>query len=113
MEIQAGKICNIMPSVSLRPTNWIRDDIIFFSQHGPFPSYLKRFYLSDSEYCSRGGIGTALHYEAECIFTVSWQMRKPVSNFEQEWLKRVANNLVSNHKIRRIVKFISENRDLF
>ncbi|GBN51261.1 hypothetical protein AVEN_124170-1 [Araneus ventricosus] len=34
-------------------------------------------------------------------------MRKPVPNFEQEWLKRVANNLVSRHKIRRIVKFIS------
>ncbi|GBM90506.1 hypothetical protein AVEN_215768-1 [Araneus ventricosus] len=31
------KICNIMPSVSLRPINWIREDVIFFSQHGPFP----------------------------------------------------------------------------
>ncbi|GBN89177.1 hypothetical protein AVEN_148016-1 [Araneus ventricosus] len=29
------KIYNIMPSVSLRPTNWIREDVIFFSQHGP------------------------------------------------------------------------------
>ncbi|GBM71858.1 hypothetical protein AVEN_229356-1 [Araneus ventricosus] len=27
------KIYNIMPSVSLRPTNWIREDVIFFSQH--------------------------------------------------------------------------------
>ncbi|GBM86185.1 hypothetical protein AVEN_117976-1, partial [Araneus ventricosus] len=25
--------------VSLRPTNWIREDAIFFSQHGPFPAY--------------------------------------------------------------------------
>ncbi|GBM89337.1 hypothetical protein AVEN_136434-1, partial [Araneus ventricosus] len=40
-------------------------------------------------------------------------MRRPVPNFEQEWLKRVANNLVSRHTIRKIVKFISENRDLF
>ncbi|GBN22849.1 hypothetical protein AVEN_214230-1 [Araneus ventricosus] len=39
------KIYNIMPSVSLRPTNWIREDVIFFSQHGPFPAYLKRFHL--------------------------------------------------------------------
>ncbi|GBN43923.1 hypothetical protein AVEN_3616-1 [Araneus ventricosus] len=46
------KIYNIMPSVSLRTTNWIREDVIFFSQHGPFPAYLKRFHLSDSEYCS-------------------------------------------------------------
>ncbi|GBN22314.1 hypothetical protein AVEN_80479-1 [Araneus ventricosus] len=32
------KIYNIMPSVSVRPTNWIREDVIFFSQYGrPFP----------------------------------------------------------------------------
>ncbi|GBL88640.1 hypothetical protein AVEN_195636-1 [Araneus ventricosus] len=103
------KIYNIMPSVSHPPNNWNREDVIFFSQHGPFPAYLKRFHLSDSDYCSCGGIGTALHYATECILTVSWHMRKPVPNFEQEWLKRVANNLDSRHKIRRIVKFISEN----
>ncbi|GBM68664.1 hypothetical protein AVEN_255391-1 [Araneus ventricosus] len=106
------KIYNIMPSVSLRHTNWIREDVIF-SQHGPFPTYFKRFHLSDSDYCSCGGIGTALYYATECIFIVSWHMRKPTTNFEQEWLKRVANNLVSRHKIRGIGKFISENRDLF
>ncbi|GBN56630.1 hypothetical protein AVEN_242041-1 [Araneus ventricosus] len=38
---------------------------------------------------------------------------KPAPNFEQEWLKRVANNLFSRQKIRGIIKFISENRDLF
>ncbi|GBN43479.1 hypothetical protein AVEN_259534-1 [Araneus ventricosus] len=38
------KIYNIMPSVSLRPTTWIREDVIF-SQHGPFPAYLTRFHL--------------------------------------------------------------------
>ncbi|GBM47430.1 hypothetical protein AVEN_175609-1 [Araneus ventricosus] len=70
-------------------------------------------YLSDSDYCSYGGIGTALHYATECIYTVSWHMRKPAPNFEQEWLKRVANNPVSRHKIRGIIKFMSENRDLF
>ncbi|GBL55600.1 hypothetical protein AVEN_49485-1 [Araneus ventricosus] len=107
------KIYNIMPSVSLCPTNWIREDVIFFSQHDPFPACLKRFHLSDSDYCSCGGIGTVLRYATECIFTVSWHMRKPVPNFEQEWLKRVANNLVSRNKIRMIIKFISENKDLF
>ncbi|GBM04066.1 hypothetical protein AVEN_247939-1 [Araneus ventricosus] len=61
--------------------------------------------------CSRG-----LHVcikRTECIYTVSWHMRKSAPNFEQEWLKRVANNLVSRQKIRGIIKFISENRDLF
>ncbi|GBN47641.1 hypothetical protein AVEN_66354-1 [Araneus ventricosus] len=55
-------IYNIMPSVSLRPTNWIREDVIFFSKHGPFPSYLKRLSLSDSDFCSCDGIGTALRH---------------------------------------------------
>ncbi|GBM76324.1 hypothetical protein AVEN_214745-1 [Araneus ventricosus] len=63
--------------------------------------------------CSCGGIGTAVHYATECIYTVSWHMRKPAPNFEQEWPKRVVNNLVSRHKIRGIFKFMSENRDLF
>ncbi|GBM34196.1 hypothetical protein AVEN_175274-1 [Araneus ventricosus] len=78
-----------MPSVSLRPTNWIREDVIFFSQHGPFPDYLKRFHLSDSDFCRCGGVGT------------------------EEWLKRVANNLVTRHKIHGNIKLTSENRDLF
>ncbi|GBN35160.1 hypothetical protein AVEN_243886-1 [Araneus ventricosus] len=102
-----------MPSVNLHLTNWIRQDVIFFSQHGPFPAFLKRPHLSDSDYCSCGGIGTAPHYAKERIYTVSWHARKPVPNFEKEWLKRVANNLVSRHKIRSTVKFKSENRDLF
>ncbi|GBN24653.1 hypothetical protein AVEN_53034-1 [Araneus ventricosus] len=107
------KIYNIMPSVSLRPTNWIREDVIFFSQHGPFPAYLKRFQLYDSDQCSCGGIATALHYATECALTMPWHMRKSAPNFEQERLKRVANNLDSRQKIRKIVKFITEKRYLF
>ncbi|GBN60539.1 hypothetical protein AVEN_194984-1 [Araneus ventricosus] len=55
---------------------------------------------------------TELHYTTECALTVSWHMKNTEPNFEQEWLERVANNLVSRHEILRIVKFISENRDL-
>ncbi|GBN28850.1 hypothetical protein AVEN_120518-1 [Araneus ventricosus] len=105
--------------------------IQYHCTHGVLPVFLARkciahmlcypsFWLGnalytryDSDFCSCGGIGTALHYATECIYTVSWPMRKPAPNFEQEWLKRVANNLVSRHKIRGIIKFMSENRDLF
>ncbi|GBM56322.1 hypothetical protein AVEN_60306-1 [Araneus ventricosus] len=69
--------------------------------------------FKDRDYCSCGEIGTALHYATECIHTVTWHIRKPAPHFEQEWLKRFANNLVSRKKIRGIIKFISENRDLF
>ncbi|GBM96015.1 hypothetical protein AVEN_226212-1 [Araneus ventricosus] len=47
------------------------------------------------------------------VSIVTWHMRKPAPNFKQEWLKRVANNLVSRQKIRGIIRFIRENRDLF
>ncbi|GBM35868.1 hypothetical protein AVEN_134675-1 [Araneus ventricosus] len=102
-----------MPSVSLLPTNWIREDVIFLSVHVPLPFSLKRFNLSDSDQCICGGTGTALHYATECAPTVSSHMRRPAPNFELEWLKRVANNLVSRQKNCRIVKFIGENRDFF
>ncbi|GBL94091.1 hypothetical protein AVEN_185049-1 [Araneus ventricosus] len=49
----------------------------------------QRFHLSDSDQCSCGGTGTALNYSTECVLTVSWHMRRPVPNFEQEWLKRM------------------------
>ncbi|GBM62695.1 hypothetical protein AVEN_46513-1 [Araneus ventricosus] len=64
--------------------------LFYFSEHGPFTAYLKRFYLSDSDQCSCGGTGTALHYATECALTGSWHMKMPTPNFEQEWLKRAA-----------------------
>ncbi|GBO14880.1 hypothetical protein AVEN_268792-1 [Araneus ventricosus] len=71
---------NLEPTVYLTPTNWIREDVIFFSEHGPFPAYRKSFHLSDSGHCSCGGTGTELHYATECALTVSWQMRRPAPN---------------------------------
>ncbi|GBN04731.1 hypothetical protein AVEN_225483-1 [Araneus ventricosus] len=112
MAIQAGKSITSCPQLVSVPLTGLEKMLSSFLNMF-FPAYLKRFHLSDSDYCSCGGIGTALHYATECIYTVSWHMRKPAPNFEQEWLKRVANNLVSRQKIRGIIKFISENRDLF
>ncbi|GBN41720.1 hypothetical protein AVEN_129951-1 [Araneus ventricosus] len=64
------KIYNIMPSVSLCPTNWIREDVIFFSEHSSFSAYLKSFHLSGSDQCSCSGNGTALHRATDCALTV-------------------------------------------
>ncbi|GBN64974.1 hypothetical protein AVEN_79974-1 [Araneus ventricosus] len=65
------KIYKNMPSVNLRHTNWIREDVIFFSHHGPFPADLKRFHLSDSDQCSFGGIGMDFtvprHVSSQCL----------------------------------------------
>ncbi|GBN18184.1 hypothetical protein AVEN_211464-1 [Araneus ventricosus] len=68
---------NIIPTVSLHPANWSRDDIIFFTGHGPFQFYLRRFNLSTTSTCPCGLEGTPLHYATECLFTISWRMKKP------------------------------------
>ncbi|GBM06571.1 hypothetical protein AVEN_220018-1 [Araneus ventricosus] len=108
-EANIACIVILFPGPNLKPCLSASALFAQFSENGCF----KRFHLSDSDYCSCGGIGTALHYVTECIHTVSWHMRKPAPNFEQKWLKRVSNSLVSRHKIRGIIKFINENRDLF
>ncbi|GBM91828.1 hypothetical protein AVEN_155513-1 [Araneus ventricosus] len=95
MAIQAGKSISSCPQLVSVPLTGLERMLSSSLNMKDFPAYLKRFHLSDSYYCSCGGIGTALHYATECIYTVSWHMRKPAPNYEQEWLKRVANSLVS------------------
>ncbi|GBO32650.1 hypothetical protein AVEN_22215-1 [Araneus ventricosus] len=68
------KIYNTMPSVNLCPTNWIREDVIFLSEYGPFPAYLKRFHVSDSDQFSCGGTGKAIHCTTEFSLIMSWRM---------------------------------------
>ncbi|GBO17275.1 hypothetical protein AVEN_169524-1, partial [Araneus ventricosus] len=41
-----------------------------------FPAYLKGFTCLRADYCSCGGIGTALLLCHGCVY-VSWHMRKP------------------------------------
>ncbi|GBL85562.1 hypothetical protein AVEN_34712-1 [Araneus ventricosus] len=36
---------NIVPRVSNKPVGWNREEIMFVTGHGPFPSYLHRFNL--------------------------------------------------------------------
>ncbi|GBO02909.1 hypothetical protein AVEN_5809-1, partial [Araneus ventricosus] len=91
MAIQAEKSITSCPQLVSVPLTGLER---MFSSSLNMAFYLKRFHLSDSDYCSCSGIGTALHYATECIYTVSWHVRKPAPNFGQEWLKRVANNLV-------------------
>ncbi|GBM08164.1 hypothetical protein AVEN_214489-1 [Araneus ventricosus] len=108
MAILAGKSITSCPQLVSVPLTGLGRMLSSLNRALSLPT--SKFHLSDSNYCNCGGIGIALHYATECIYAVSWHMRKPAPNFEQEWLKRVASN---TRKIHGIVKFISENRDLF
>ncbi|GBM57388.1 hypothetical protein AVEN_59872-1 [Araneus ventricosus] len=113
MAIQAGESLTSCPQLVCVPLTGLETMLSSSLNMDLSLPTSKGFTCLDSDYCSYGGIGAALHYATECIYTVSWHMRKPAPNCEQEWLKRVANNLVPRQKIRGIIKFISENRDLF
>ncbi|GBL83037.1 Putative protein in type-1 retrotransposable element R1DM [Araneus ventricosus] len=106
-------IHNIIPKVSFDPVCWTREEILFFTQHGPFPSYFNRFKILPSPNCSCGQVGTPLHYATECILTSSWHIKKPAENLQKIWFRRVAANKNSRLLIRKIVQHINNNRALF
>ncbi|GBM44936.1 hypothetical protein AVEN_126359-1 [Araneus ventricosus] len=43
----------VLKTVHLKPVFWILEEIVFVTGHGPFPSFLNRFHLSDIDYCLR------------------------------------------------------------
>ncbi|GBM43112.1 hypothetical protein AVEN_222168-1 [Araneus ventricosus] len=62
---------DIVPRVSNKPVGWNREEIMFVSGHGPFPSYLLRFNLRTHGNCSYGEKGDPMHYATKCWFTLS------------------------------------------
>ncbi|GBM56275.1 hypothetical protein AVEN_151952-1 [Araneus ventricosus] len=88
--------------------------ILFFTGHGPFPSYLKRFNLASTANCPRGNTnGTPLHYATECILTASFHMTKPAHQLDLIWLHDVASNKGSQLKIQRLLHHLNDFQELF
>ncbi|GBM97825.1 hypothetical protein AVEN_58611-1 [Araneus ventricosus] len=82
-------------------------------RHGPFPTYLKRFNIRNSNSCGCGNLGNPLHYATSYLFTISHHLRKPSTDLEPLWWERVMNNNNSRAKIRKRIHFIAENETLF
>ncbi|GBN40056.1 hypothetical protein AVEN_88064-1 [Araneus ventricosus] len=68
---------DIVPRVSNKPVGWNREEIMFVTGHGPFPSYLHRFNLRTHDNCSCGEKGDPIHYATKCPFTLSWHFQTP------------------------------------
>ncbi|GBM46303.1 hypothetical protein AVEN_201760-1, partial [Araneus ventricosus] len=103
----------IAPKVSFKPLRWNREEILFFTNHGPFPMYFHRFKLSPSPFCSCAEISTPLHYATSCIFTLSWQIKLPAIQLQDQRFKNVANNQLSREKIKLIIRHSHEYEFLF
>ncbi|GBM15023.1 hypothetical protein AVEN_113157-1 [Araneus ventricosus] len=106
-------IHNIIPKVSLHPINWTRNEVLFFTGHGPFPSFLNRFNLAETSFCSCGEIGTPIHYATVCLLTTSYHMAPPSQQHQPIWFRRVANNSTSRRKIHNLLHFLQRETSLF
>ncbi|GBN55640.1 hypothetical protein AVEN_93351-1 [Araneus ventricosus] len=105
-------VYNVLPKVKTTPTPFQRPEIMSVTGH-PFPTYLKRFNIGNSDSCDCGNLGNSLDYATSCLFTTSNHLTKPSADLEPLWWKRVMNNNNSRAKIRKLIHFIAENETLF
>ncbi|GBM40378.1 hypothetical protein AVEN_106127-1 [Araneus ventricosus] len=103
----------ILPRVSTRPCYWKREEILFFTGHSPFPSYLKRFNLaSTANWPCRNTNGTPLHYATECILAASFYMTKPAQQRELIWFRNVTSYKRSRFKTQRLLHHLNDFQEL-
>ncbi|GBN93408.1 hypothetical protein AVEN_212529-1 [Araneus ventricosus] len=57
---------DIVPRVSNKPVVRNREELMFVTGHGLFPSYLHRFSLQTHDKCSCGEKGDPMHYSTKC-----------------------------------------------
>ncbi|GBL75676.1 hypothetical protein AVEN_154987-1 [Araneus ventricosus] len=82
----------VLKTVKLKPVFWTLEEILSVTGHGPFPSFLNRFHLSDSDSCACGEVGDPIHYVASCPLTLCGHIRKHSTSLESLWYQRVLEN---------------------
>ncbi|GBM82985.1 hypothetical protein AVEN_223565-1 [Araneus ventricosus] len=105
-------IHDIVPRVSNKPVGWNREEIMFVTGHGPFPSYLHRFNLRTHDNCSCGEKGDPIQYATKCRFTLSWHFQTPTVSFKLQWLKNILMNNLSRTRLRLLMRFICDENNL-
>ncbi|GBO45953.1 hypothetical protein AVEN_181269-1 [Araneus ventricosus] len=102
----------VLKTVHLKPVFWTREEILFVTGRGPFPSFRNRFHLSNSGSCACGEVGDPIHYATSCPLTLSWCIRKPSTSLESLWYQRVLENPNSRKRIISTIKFIIDNENI-
>ncbi|GBN70880.1 hypothetical protein AVEN_9488-1 [Araneus ventricosus] len=103
---------DIVPRISNKPVGWNREQIMFVTGHGPFPSYLHRFNLRTHDNCSYGEKGDPIHYATKCRFTLSWHFRTPTVSLKLQWLKNILTSNLSRTRLRLLTRFICDENNL-
>ncbi|GBM65018.1 hypothetical protein AVEN_68942-1 [Araneus ventricosus] len=52
----------LLKTVHLKLVFWTLEEILLVTGHGPFPSFLNRFHLSDSDSCACGEVSDPIHH---------------------------------------------------
>ncbi|GBN14336.1 hypothetical protein AVEN_70451-1 [Araneus ventricosus] len=102
-------IHKLIPTPSSKNHNWDHREIMFFSEHGPFTSFLKRFNLRSSDKCSCGQTGTPFHFATSCPFTKQWHFSKPSNDNLLLWKKEILNNHRSRTRLQNMMNYLMEN----
>ncbi|GBM90959.1 hypothetical protein AVEN_131503-1, partial [Araneus ventricosus] len=66
----------VFKTVHLKSVFWTREEILFVTGHGSFPSFLHRFRLLNSDSCACGQVGDPIHYAKSCPLSLSRRIRK-------------------------------------
>ncbi|GBN31911.1 hypothetical protein AVEN_236560-1 [Araneus ventricosus] len=103
---------DIVPRVSNKPVGWNREEIMFVTGHGPFPSYLLRFNLRTHDNCSCGEKGDPIHYATKCRLTLAWHFQTPTMSLKLQWLKHIFTNNLSRSRLRLLMRFICDENNL-
>ncbi|GBM74343.1 hypothetical protein AVEN_113378-1 [Araneus ventricosus] len=103
---------DIVPRVFNKPIGWNREDIMFATGHGPFPSYLHRFNFRTHDNCSCGEEGGPMHYATKCRFTFSWHFETPTVSLKLQWLKNIRTNNLSRTRLRLLMLFKCDENNL-
>ncbi|GBM54921.1 hypothetical protein AVEN_77829-1 [Araneus ventricosus] len=112
-EGKVGRLIHeIIPSPSFKLHKWSRGEIMFFSEHGPFPSYLRRFNLKPTDLCNCGDVGTPLYYATSCILTENWHFKKPSTPNLLHWKKGILKNKGARIQLGKLMEFLMNNDDL-
>ncbi|GBN77825.1 hypothetical protein AVEN_123090-1 [Araneus ventricosus] len=105
-------IHDIVPRVSNKPVRWNREEIMFVTGHGPFPSYLLRFNLRTHDNCSCGEKGDPIHYATKCPFTLFWHFQTPTVSLKLQWLKNILTYNFLRTRLRLLMRFICDENNL-
>ncbi|GBM25319.1 hypothetical protein AVEN_232458-1 [Araneus ventricosus] len=85
---------DIVPRVSNKPVGWNREELMFVTGHGPFPSYLHHFNLRTYNNCSCGEKGDPMNYATKCRITLFWHFQTPTVQYKLQWFKNILTNIL-------------------